>query len=343
MEEETRADTFEVVYYSHPVPEDAGILTFLGLIFDRIHFPNVYIPTDGFDPDKVLAEYRRIETLEQKSRDTWQTLMMLQYALNPAVQEYCYFTGKSDEVFGGELDAAKDLVPALYEQIHGPNPEGWRPIITTGYSKSLSDDEWLGHPGDYYYQCNALLYSGKRGIPLLNTNPAFPVPSLMGEDAKNNARLLSAIMAIQCVAVALPQMGALQPEQISQARSELAPHIDAFKAGILRLARELNSAIAADDEKEDIIASARFLAETHVLPALLELKNELEKPKQDFLTRSWDLTKKMPKLITQYATGSPELVPSLLEALGDWLNASRKNQPRSDMYYLLILEDLLRK
>ncbi len=150
-------------------------------------------------------------------------------------------------------------------------------------------------------------------------------------------------MAIECLTVAFPEMGSLEPEQINQARLELKPHLDRFKAGILRLSRELNTAIAAEDKKEDIVASARFLAETHVTPALLELQSELNKPKQDWLTRSWELTKRTPRLATQFATGSPDLVPSLLEALGDWLNSSRPIEPRSDMYYLLELRDRLNR
>lgn len=63
-------DKLEVVYYSSPIPENLSYLTFLGLVFDHIHFPNVYIPTDGFDKDEVVAEINRLDNLGIADRST---------------------------------------------------------------------------------------------------------------------------------------------------------------------------------------------------------------------------------------------------------------------------------
>lgn len=40
-------DFFEVVYYSAPVPNSLAALTMLSFVFDRIHFPGVYVPPVG--------------------------------------------------------------------------------------------------------------------------------------------------------------------------------------------------------------------------------------------------------------------------------------------------------
>ncbi len=64
-------EKLEAVFYTSPIPHNLGILTFLGLVFDRVHFPNVCLPVDGFDPDEVVQEIERIEKLDLHDYDTW--------------------------------------------------------------------------------------------------------------------------------------------------------------------------------------------------------------------------------------------------------------------------------
>jgi hypothetical protein len=48
----TRLDdalALEAVYYSAPIPRDLATLTVLGTVFDKVYFPGVYLPKDGFD------------------------------------------------------------------------------------------------------------------------------------------------------------------------------------------------------------------------------------------------------------------------------------------------------
>ena len=338
-----KPEELEVVYYSSVFPESLEIMTFLGLVFDRIHFPNVYIPTDGFDEEEVIKEINRLSAIEQRNRDIWITESLTRAALIPELREFCYFTGTKDQkIFGGDLEKAGELVNALHEQMHGPNPPGWTPMWSPGYCKGLSYEASLDFPADYYYQCNALLYSGAQGIPLLNANPRMPVPSLTGESAKNNAKLLSSLMAIQCINLIFPEMGALQPKEICAVRNELSTEIAEFRIGLLRLSKELNNAIESTATEKEIIEAAKFIAQTDVLPTLLELRNAISKPKQDWMTRTWELTKKVPELAGAYATLNSEAIPKTIEALGDWLIGARKEEPRSNMYYLLKLEERLK-
>lgn len=318
-------------------------MTFLGLVFDRVHFPNVYIPTDGFDEEEVVKEINRLSAIEQRDRNLWQTEALTRAALIPELREFCYFTGTKDQkIFGGNLEKAGTLVNALHEQIHGAFPPGFTPIWSPGYSKGLSYEACLDYPADYYYQCNALIYSGKNCIPLLNGDPNMPVPSLTGESAKNNAKLLSSQMAIQCVNLVFPEMGALQPAEICAVRNELAKEIADFRLGLLRLSKELNNAIESTATEKEIVEAAKFIAQTDVLPTLIELRDALSKPKQDWMTRSWELTKKIPALAGAYATLNSEAIPKTIEALGDWLIGAREEHVRSNMYYLLKLEERLK-
>ncbi|QQO84025.1 hypothetical protein [Shewanella algae] len=336
-------EKLEVVYYSSPVPESSAILTFLGLVFDRVHFPNVYIPSEGFDRDEVTEELRRLLSIEKKDRNLIQTAQLTQAALIPELRDYCYFSGTKDQkIFGGDLEKAEGLVEALHEQIHGPFPNGFTPIWSPGYHKGLSHEAGIDYPADYYYQCNALLYSGEHGIPLINADSSLPVPSLAGESAKNNAKLLSSLMAVQCVNLVFPEMGELQPLEISALRNELSSEFASFRLGLLSLAKELNQAIDSNATEKEIIQAAKFVAQTQVLPTLIELQEALSKPQQGILTRTWELTKKVPGLASSYASLDAAAIPKTIEALGDWLMGSRKEAPRSNMYYLLKLEDKLK-
>lgn len=336
-------EELEIVYYSSSFPESLEIMTFLGLVFDRIHFPNVYIPTEGFDEAEVINEINRLSAMEQRDRSLWITESLTRAVLIPELREFCFFTGTKDQkIFGGDLQKAEALVDALHEQMHGPNPPGWTPIRSPGYSKSLSSEASLDFPADYYYQCNAVIYSGKKGIPLLNANPNMPVPSLTGESVKNNSKLLSSLMAIQCINLVFPEIGALHPAEICAVRNDLNTEIKDFRVGLLRLSKELNNAIESTASEKEIIEAAKFITQTDVLPTLIELRNAMCKPKQDWMTGAWEFTKKVPELAGAYVTLSSDAIPKTIEALGDWLVGARAEEPRSNMYYLLKLQERLK-
>lgn len=341
-----KIEKLEAVFYTSPIPENLGILTFLGLVFDRVHFPNVYIPTEGFQPREVVEEIKRIERVGNRDYDTWLLSNLMRYTLNPGLQEFCHFTGKDGQVFGGEdMKDAQNLVVSLQQLIHGPTPENFCPSFIPGNHKSISDEQYIDYPGEYYYQCNALLYAAKHRIPLINTNPSLPVPGVGDESPKNKVKLLASIMAMECVNLVLPEIGELQPNQILEARSELSKCVTPFRISLLRLAKELNASIENSSSNDEVIAAAKFIAETEVYPSLLELKAELDKPKKGWLPRTWTLTKKVPSLIASYATLNLEKAgPDTISALGDWLVAGfSQEKPRSNYYYLLKLKEVAGK
>ncbi|PCJ22804.1 MAG: hypothetical protein COA96_13315 [SAR86 cluster bacterium] len=331
----------EVVYYSSPIPENLSFLTFLGLVFDRVHFPNVYIPNEGFDKDEVVAEVKRLDSLGRTDRSTIILTQLAQAALIPELNEFCFFTGTEDQkVFGGDLTKASELVEALHIQMHGPFPENFEPSWIPGYSKGLSYEASIDYPADFYYQCNALVYSAENNLPLINAMPNMPVPPITGVSAKNNTSFLSAIMAMECVNLVLPEIGELQPQQIVELRNELADEFAAFRQGLLRLARDLNSTIDKTSDELEILSAAKFIVETEVHPNLLELKAALSKPQIGGLRRAFNFTKKVPSLVAAYTSlGATAAAPALVSALAELLISSQKQKSRSNMYYLLKLED----
>lgn len=238
---------------------------------------------------------------------------------------------------------AVHLVQALNEQIFGLAKPGFIPIFSTGHSKGLPLEQTLDWPGPLYYQANALLYSGRNGIPLLNDDPHLPVPALTGEQAKHNSKLLAMIMAIECTRLVLPQIGELQPQQIIEARTELKPYLAPFRRGMLKLAGRLNSAIQQTSDSAEIGRAAEFIAQTEVYPSLVELRAELDRHKQrSWMPRTWELTKCVPAIVASFSVGHyPAMVQKIVAAFGSWFIAGvTEENPRSGLHYLLKMQKI---
>ena len=134
--------TLEVVYYSSPIPSGPAALTLMGLIFDKIHFPNVYLPTSGFDPEAVRKEADRIASLGTPDYNT--AVLIDTLRLLPLVKElkdFCFFTGQEGQVFGNIEESSNELVKVLDEEIFGPPKPGFHPMYETGFHKGLPDKE----------------------------------------------------------------------------------------------------------------------------------------------------------------------------------------------------------
>src|SRR5262245_15586934 len=119
---QSEPDRFEAVYYSYAVPRSAEILTILGLVFDRIHFPGVYMPPPGFDEDAVVKEFQRIAALGFKDPSTHQLLACMAYSVQQKhLSEFRVFPGFGN---GGPLGSVPqevhEIVDRLEEMVFGP-------------------------------------------------------------------------------------------------------------------------------------------------------------------------------------------------------------------------------
>ena len=140
-------DTLEAVYYSHAVPRSLEVLTTLGLVFDRLYFPGVYIPPPGFDEKAVLSEIQRIVSHFHGRLDpnTRQMLDCMNFALfHKDVGDLCIFPGKSGLMEQFE-DGTHEVVDQLESMIFGPRPEGEIPVRTGPWVKGLPGDDPRAH------------------------------------------------------------------------------------------------------------------------------------------------------------------------------------------------------
>jgi hypothetical protein len=340
----------ESIYYASPIPASAAALTMLGLVFDKVVFPGVEIPTDGFDPAEVAKEIKRLEELNSTLHSTAVLISMMKFIEHAkTLKGFCEFPGQVD---GTAFDAVSGrLVGDLYDAIHGPRPANWQPIFEGTHYKGIpGSEQTLIYPGTYNYLAGALMEAGKTGRPLIVDRPGLPVPALDQAGAKDNAAALTTLLAIHCTALVLPKMAVMTPVQLMEFRSENEAQLRTFRRAMLRYAAELNNEIK-DIPLSEMEGKTDFFVKTRILPELDELRETLAESSRTWRERLKDGMQILGDVVPACFTATPKaaIAAALLKnapgfigreiaAAGDKTAAKR----RSDLYYLLNIERALK-
>lgn len=119
----------EAVYFSTPIPRNLAVLTVLGAVFDKVYFPGVYLPKDGFDQAELDKEIARLEALPvTRGYDTDLLIGILKFTKHAStLAGFCEFTALPDDPFGNKSPVPGKLVQAVYEAIYGPPKPGFIP------------------------------------------------------------------------------------------------------------------------------------------------------------------------------------------------------------------------
>ncbi|SRR6266478_10631 len=316
MSDERPLETLEAVYYPSQVPSSPESLTLLGFLFDRVHFPAVYLPPAGsLDLKELDKEIRRIAAFNFNDVESIQLLnCMVLAGKMEYISDFCVF----DEKPAG-LPAIDEMAPhvanALEQMIFGPPPENFIPTQIGMNTKGLpGGDEriaYVAFPGWSQYPANALIYAAKNQLPLINDDPRFPVPGLPG-NAKNNAKVLATILTIESVKLVLPKIRALTPEQLREFRSETAELVKPFRLAMLRMAKDLNAAITSEMTLNEVQEHAKFLVETSVYPELKEFEKIVHDPGKPWYRRAVDLARSAPEVITSFSAMPKNLALAIL-------------------------------
>ncbi|MGO8732983.1 MAG: hypothetical protein ACLQVM_09320 [Terriglobia bacterium] len=341
-------DRFEAVYYSYAVPRSAEALTILGLVFDRIYFPGVYMPPEGFDEAAVKSEIQRIASLGLQDPDTQQLLGCMAHSLRQKhLTDFCVFSG-SNSGLNAIPDEVHEVVDRLEEIIFGPRPQGQIAVRTGPWIKGFPGDapstHYLSAPDTITYPANALVFAAKNNLPIVNDQEWLPVPGIP-VDPKSSAKLLAIILAMESVRLILPNISPLQPAAFKDFREEIAPDVKPFRLAMLKLAKELNGAISSGISIADVQKEAKFLAETKVYPELANLESVLTNPARHWYKRASDLAKSAPELISNFFTLPTSMalakvlarVAGVLSDIRDEQRAGEDQVLRSGLNYLLKL------
>lgn len=345
------SDSFDIVYYSQPVPPSLKVLTFLSCLFDKIHFPGVFIPDEGFDVEDTRKEIDRLSKLGIRNADDAQCINIMIYALHKSyLNEFCVFTGK-DRYMPELEDGAEELMRHLGEAIYGPFPPDFTPVYNSKFVKGLPGDgnTAVSAPSAISYPANAFIYSLKNSLPLLNDDPGLPVPALGNTSPAHKAKLLSTILSIESVKFLVPNLKALTPEQIVEFREQTAQYMKPFRLKMLKLSKDLNSAIDENTSIQDIEKEARFLVETTIYPEIEELRQALMDPAKPWYRRAIEVAKSVPELAVCFASmplnvAIARCLVGVATILGDSQDNIRDREQKirqSGMYYLLRLQEEL--
>src|SRR5262245_8665320 len=173
-------ERLECVYYPGPIPANSAVLTVLCFLFDKIHFPNVYLPMGGYDKKALREEIKRLEGVLEKDRkrssyQSYQTgqligqMKFLEYRL--PLDGILEFLTLGDVIFGGGNGSKRPdgkLARAIYDANYPPR-KNFEPMFDTSSLKGLpGGEESIIHAGDFFYQAGAIQYSAEKQIPLID-------------------------------------------------------------------------------------------------------------------------------------------------------------------------------
>lgn len=332
----------EAVYYSAPIPRSLSSLVALGLVFDQLHFPGVYLPKGDYDRQAWMNEIDRITALQSKQHDTQVLLACMRFAsVAEKLDGFCCFgRARDDGLDAGLPDRA--AVEELYQAVWGPPREGFFPMLSSWHHKGVPDsEEHLTYPGDYFYQAGAIKTAGERGLPIITDVAEMPVPGT-GPQITANAQALAAFIALETMQVVLPEIPLLRPEDLMDFREENQAYLRGFRRAMLRYAGEWRGKLAGA-APEDIKQETEFLVRTEIVPALDELRQRAADPARPWHKRAVDgirivasvtgscMTMRFDKAIGQLVEALAPQFFQEVEAKGD----KSQSLKRSDLYYLL--------
>lgn len=338
--------SLEVTYYAAPIPQSMAVLTILGAVFDKVHFPGVVMPIDNFDQAELDKEIARIERLNVARRPDDILLRMLKFIRHAKVlQGFCVFTGDPEKPFDNPQQISERMVRELHDAIHGPPSPGFFPSFSTNYHKGMPDsEEAITYPGTYHYLAGAIRYSAQTRVPLLNDLPGLPIPGLHSSVPANDAKTLAAIIAIECTKLVLPELPMLCPQDLMEFRAENTTTLRAFRRSMLRYADDLNKRLSGINP-EDLEKDTKFFIDTEIVPALDELQAAVNAPARAWWRRGLDFVRVVPELAAGAFTMEPTTAIAKvmttyagqmfteIAAKGD----QREALKRSGLYYLLRL------
>ncbi|BBD97116.1 hypothetical protein SAMIE_1006170 [Sphingobium amiense] len=346
MAELDKSLQLEAVYYSAPAPRSLASIVALGLVFDRVHFPGVYVPQGDYDRDAWKAEIDRIAALPpSRFNDPRALVTLMKFAeLSERMPGFFAFDRTKDDPLD-KNNGDSEMVERMYAEMWGPPSKNFIPTFAPWHHKGVpGSDEHLTYPGDYYYQAAALRKSGELGAPLVSDMPGLPVPGAAG-DMTGDAKALSGFLALQTMRVALDGVPLLAPDDIMEFRNANSQALRAFRRAMLRYAGEWRDKLK-ELPPEEVVRETAFLVQTEIVPALDELRQLASDPARPWYKRAVDGIKMAAALAgacmmadkekafgAMLAAAAPMFFTEV-EAKGDKSQTVR----RSDLYYLLKLQ-----
>jgi len=127
-------------------------------------------------------------------------------------------------------------------------------------------------------------------------------------DTTMSTRSLASLLAMKSIQMFLPEVGALDPYEVLAARKKLSDNLSFFWAGMLRLSKNLKASIQSDVVPDTIFREAQELVDNEIMPAVIELKKQMELERKALFVRLLGPIQSLAKLFVGTATINPQLL-----------------------------------
>jgi len=302
-------NSFDVVYYSYPVPTNPLTVSLLGILFDKVLLPGVYLP---LKPDKKLIAERfnfLVKHYDPQDNMSAQDEMLgtLQFVNNYYTELSDIFipTGKSG--YMGVLEKeTQPVVMQLEELIYGPPPPNFTPTPSMGFNQPAGNDQ-INAPSWISYPANAFVYSKKNNIPLLSDSTFLPLPKNAVVLPEEDAKALATYLMAASFSLVLPKIRPLKAEEILETKKKMKNDISVFKAAMLSGINKYINLLGNNPTQKQLEKQAKFIAQTDIYPKVEELRIKFESPKSIFMKKFVDFSLEAPELALNFQ--KPEDVP----------------------------------
>lgn len=294
-------NSFEAVYYSFPVPNNPLTVNFLGILFDKIYLPGVYLPKNE-DKKKIkeridflVEKYNPNESLSAQKEMIGTLLFIHEYSELIGVFEP---TGKWGQM-GVLEEETKPVVLELENLIYGPPPPNFFPTPNLGFNQPAGNDQ-INAPSWISYPANALVYSQKNNLPLISDSSFLPIPNYQINLTQTDANTLASYLMASSFSLVLPKIRPLKSEEILEIRYKFEPDIQSFRMAMLSGVNKYVELIGDNPTLEQMEKQAKFIAQTYILPKAEELKLRFENPGSIAVKKLIDLTLEAPELALNF-------------------------------------------
>jgi len=343
-------DKFRAVYYSFPVPTNPLTVTLLGILFDEIILPGVYLPSGQNKKDikeRLAFLMERYDPQESFSaqREMIGTLNFLfRYGELLGIFKT---TGKAGYIGTLEVETPP-VVMQLEELIYGPPPPNFTPTPNMGFNQPVGSDQVNG-PSWISYPANALVFARKNNLPILSDTTLMPIPNIPMALSINDAKTFAAYLMATTFSLVLPRIRPLRAEEILDVREKMSDDIYIFRAAMLSGVNHYVNLLGNNPTQSQLEKQSKYIAQTVILPKIEELRVRFESPKSIAMKKIIDLSLEAPELALNFQKpedlpwGIIKVLSSVAKKIKEGLDQYRERSKKELLSGLSLLLKIQRK
>lgn len=310
-------DGFNVVYYSFPVPNNLYTIPLLGILFNKVYLPGVYLPTQVTKEDIIsrlsflikVVKSGHVGTSTQEELNALIFLRDYKELLNIFVP-----TGRWG-LMGLLEKETQPIVMEIEELVYGPPPPNFTPTPSFGFNTPVGTSQ-INAPSWISYPANAFIYARKNNLTLLSDSSFLPFPKGVVEISETDSKTLASYLMAASFSLVLPRIKPLHAQEILEIRESMKEDISMFKVSMLSGVSKFLELLGNNPTPKQLENQAKHIANTIILPKVEYLRANFESPKKLILKNAIDFSLEAPELILNFQ--KPEDLPwAILKVLSN--------------------------